>query len=43
MPRVIITRHRTEDEGEDLPLALRNIDVTIKQGEKVAVCGRTGR
>jgi ATP-binding cassette subfamily C (CFTR/MRP) protein 1 len=30
-------------EKRQLRLALRDIDVDIKHGEKVAVCGRTGR
>jgi ATP-binding cassette, subfamily C (CFTR/MRP), member 1 len=45
----VLTRSRSEDDSSSMsekqqpPLALRNIDIEIKQGEKVAVCGRTGR
>ena len=35
--------NRIEDETDCTPhLALRNIDLTIKSGEKIAICGRTG-
>lgn len=39
--------HSTDDESDrpssPSPLALRNLDITIEPGEKVAICGRSGR
>ena len=32
-----------EIDDETFTLALRNLTLTIEAGEKVAVCGRTGR
>jgi hypothetical protein len=43
MKIIVLMKRRSEDDGEDLPLASRHIDIDIKQGNKVVVCGRIGR